>query len=268
MKMNKRSSLLFTVLICLSCSAQDTVYSGYYKQIYSKNDNRMLVEEKCIEKARINAIENAFGFIIVDSSSLSKIYERINNKEKSKSTFNSHTTTLITGRWLKDVSPPMIDYYVENGITWISVSVVGFVREIKPKNFNEDKEAMAEYLRELYTRSQFEGVKIVDNNNQSFLISLVALEKSKYKNYSDLNTIARVKAQSQASKFINGSSLSSEDFIFTTNESLDKESFARVFESIKETSMGFINGLELLTCFDTGDEKYSVHIFLKRMDVK
>ena len=267
MKRNKISSLLFSLLFYSSCFAQDTVSSGFYKQVLPKTYNKNLIEEKCIEKARINAIENAFGFIIVDSSSLSKIHERINDTEKSKSTFKSHTTTFITGRWLKDESPPIIDYYVESGMTWISVYVMGLVREIKPKSFNEDKEAMAEYLKELYFRSQFEGVKIVENNEFSFFISLVALEKSKYRSYSDLNTVARVKAQSQASKFINGSTVSSEDFIFTTRDGIYADSITKVVESIKETSIGFINGLELLTSFDSQDGTYAILIFLKKMDI-
>lgn len=265
--MNKISSLVFTLLIYSSCFAHDTVSSGFYKQALPKSYNKKLIEEKCIEKARINAIENAFGFVVTDSSSLYKTHERINDKEKAKSTFNSHTTTFITGRWLRDESPPIIEYYVENGLMWISVSVTGLVREIKPKSFNEDKEAMAEYLKELYFRSQFEGVKIVENNELSFFISLVALEKSKYKNYSDLNTVARVKAQSQASKFINGSTVSSEDFIFTTRDGINAESITRVVESIKETSIGFVNGLELLTSFDSQDGTCTILIFLKKMDI-
>jgi hypothetical protein len=266
MKMSKISNLLLTILIYSSGFAQDTVSSGFYKQVLPKTYNKNVIEEKCIEKARINAIENAFGFVVVDSSSLSKIHERINDEEISKSKFNSQTTIIITGRWLRDESPPVIDYQIENGITWISVSVRGIVREIKPKNFNDDIETLAEYLKELYFRAQFEGVKIVENDVQSYFISLVALEKFKYKNYSDLNTVARVKAQSQASKFINGATISSENFIFTTSDGTKAESVTRIVESINEISIGFINGLQLLTSFDSQDGTYAILIFFKKMD--
>jgi hypothetical protein len=262
---NLISSLSFTLLIYSSCIGQDTISSGFCKQLLPQIYDKTLLEQKCIEKARINAIENAFGFIVVDSSSLTKSHIRINDKEKSSSTLNTTTTTLVTGRWLKDESPPVIDYRDENGLGWIFVSVRGFVREIKPKSFNEDKEVMAEYMKELYRRSQFEGVKIVENNDVSFLTSLVALEKSKYKSYSDMNTVARVKSQSLASKFINGSVISSEDVIFTTSPDSSVESTTQIIASIRETSQGFINGMELLTTFDSKDGQFTIFIFTKTM---
>jgi len=82
--------------------------------------------------------------------------------------------------------------------------------DIFGQGFNEDKTAFSNYLKRMFNNSPFEGVKIVDDYDKQYLISLVALDKSKYKSHSVLNRVAQVKARQQASTFINGSTISSD----------------------------------------------------------
>ena len=89
--------------------------------------------------------------------------------------------------------------------------------DIFGQGFNEDKTAFSNYLKRMFNNSPFEGVKIVDDYDKQYLISLVALDKSKYKSHSVLNRVAQVKARQQASTFINGSTISS-DLIIRTSE--------------------------------------------------
>ena len=105
----------------------------------------------------------------------------------------------------------------------------------------------------MYKAAPFEGVKIVNDDDQEYLVSVVSLEKSKYTNPSVMNRLAQVKAQSQANTFINGSTISS-DLIIDTSEKKSNnnviESTVKTIERIKEDSIGFTKGLELLTTFD------------------
>ena len=119
--------------------------------------------------------------------------------------------------------------------------------------YNEDKIVFSNYLKRMYKAAPFEGVKIVNDDDQEYLVSVVSLEKSKYTNPSVMNRLAQVKAQSQANTFINGSTISS-DLIIDTSEKKSNnnviESTVKTIERIKEDSIGFTKGLELLTTFD------------------
>jgi hypothetical protein len=80
--------------------------------------------------------------------------------------------------------------------------------------------------------------------------------------------VAQVKGQSQANIFFNGSTISSDWVIKTTeNKTADKPTTSAVetIESIKENAMGFVKSMELLTNFDNTDGKRMVFIFYKEM---
>ncbi|MCR5134703.1 MAG: hypothetical protein K6B12_03620 [Clostridiales bacterium] len=89
----------------------------------------------------------------------------------------------------------------------------------------------------------------MDDYNQQYLISVLTLEKSKYTNESAMFRVAGVKAMSQASRFFNGSSITS-DLIIKTTEKSDGIGDTEMIETINEKSVGFVKSLELLTNFD------------------
>jgi hypothetical protein len=90
----------------------------------------------------------------------------------------------------------------------------------KAQSFNDDKTSMANYLKRMYTAIPFEGVKIIDDYDHQYLVSVISLEKAKYTSESTMNRVAQVKAQSQASTFLNGATISM-DMIITTKETID-----------------------------------------------
>ena len=132
------------------------------------------------------------------------------------------------------------------------------------QSFNEDKTAFSNFLKRMYTAKTFEGVKIVDDYNHQYLISVISLEKAKYTNESTMNRVAQVKAQSQASTFLNGATITM-DMVITTKESKDSannvKSIVETVEQIKQNSVGFSQGLELLSVFPNGDDKRMVFIY-------
>jgi hypothetical protein len=119
----------------------------------------------------------------------------------------------------------------------------------------------------MYTATPFEGVKIVDDYDHQYMISVISLDKAKYTDPSVMNRIAQVKAQSQANTFINGANISM-DMIIKTTEKVSKDSTSSItetVESIKQNSAGFTQGLELLTNFDNNDNKRTIFIYVREL---
>ena len=136
------------------------------------------------------------------------------------------------------------------------------------QSFNEDKTAFSNFIKRMYLSSPFEGVKIVDDYDHQYLVSVISLEKAKYTSESTMNRVAQVKAQSQASTFLNGATISM-DMIITTKESKDSTNnvttIVETVEQIKQNSVGFSQGLELLINFDSSDNLSMVFVYIREL---
>jgi len=144
---------------------------------------------------------------------------------------------------------------------------VAFNLTASAQSFNDDKTAFTNFLKRMYTATPFEGVKIVDDYDHQYLVSVISLDKAKYTNPSDMNRVAQVKAQSQANTFLNGATISL-DMVIKTSEKTSKDStstLVETVESIKQSSMGFTQGLELLTNFKNADSKRMVFIYYREI---
>lgn len=138
---------------------------------------------------------------------------------------------------------------------------------LNAQNYNEDKTSMANYLKRMYNNVPFEGVKVLESVEGNYFISIISLEKAKYTSQSTMMRVAQVKAQSQANTFFNGSTISS-DFIIKTTEEKQKDSTKttiETIEAIRENSIGFVKAMELLTNFDIEDDKRMVFIYFKEL---
>ncbi len=136
------------------------------------------------------------------------------------------------------------------------------------QSFNEDKTAFSNFIKRMYTAKPFEGVKIVDDYANQYLVSVISLDKAKYTSESIMNRVAQVKAQSQASTFLNGATISM-DMVITTKDTKDStgniSTIVETMEQIKQNSMGFSQGLELLTNFDNSDKLRVVFIYIREL---
>ena len=139
------------------------------------------------------------------------------------------------------------------------------------QSFNEDKTAFSNFLKRMYIAKPFEGVKIVDDYDHQYLVSVISLENAKYTSESTMNRVAQVKAQSQASTFLNGATISM-DMLITTKETKDSKNNVKTIvetvEQIKQNSVGFSQGLELLTNFDNVDNKRTVYIYMRQLKIQ
>ena len=138
-----------------------------------------------------------------------------------------------------------------------------FASVMYAQSFDQERIALAKFIERMYNNSPFEGCRIVDDYDNSYLLSVVELDKSKYKTSSVMNRIAQVKSQRNAGEFFNGTQSYSEITIRTPkSEEKGGAQMAETYEIIKTNSTGFVQQMELLTNFES-DEGMSVFVFYK-----
>ena len=131
---------------------------------------------------------------------------------------------------------------------------------ISAQSYNEDRVAFTNFLIRMYNNAPFEGVRAVNDYDNAFLISVLALDKEKYKTEAILNRVASVKAMTNASRYFNGSNIT-QDMIIHTTEKSDGTSDTEIIEKIRENSVGYVKALEQLTNFKRKDGQ-QVFIFM------
>ena len=132
--------------------------------------------------------------------------------------------------------------------TILSVIALG----VFAQSYNSDRVSFTNFLIRMYNDAPFEGVRAVNDYDNAFLISVLALDKEKYKTESALNRVASIKAMAQASRYFNGSNITQEMIIHTT-EKADGTSDTDIIENIREHSVGYVKALEQLTNFKRKD---------------
>jgi len=136
------------------------------------------------------------------------------------------------------------------------------------QSFNGDKTAFSNFVKRMYSSLPFEGVKIIDDYDHQYLISVISLEKAKYTSESTMNRVAQVKAQSQANTFLNGATISM-DMVIRTTETKDSTQHSQTIiesvETIKENSTGFSQGMEMMTNFDTSNNLRKVFVYCREI---
>jgi len=135
------------------------------------------------------------------------------------------------------------------------------------QQISSDKISLSNFMQRYYESQPFEGVKILEDYENKYLISLIVMEFPLDSNTNKTNRIAAIKARKNASIFINGSIISSSDVIFK-NKSSNNDTIREtiITQTIKETSNGFIDGIELLTNFKDLMTGSLVFVYYRKMD--
>lgn len=126
------------------------------------------------------------------------------------------------------------------------------------QSYNSDRVSFTNFLIRMYNNAPFEGVRAVNDYDDAYLISVLALDKEKYKTEAVLNRVASVKAMANASRYFNGSNIT-QDMIIHTTERADGTSDTNIIENIRENSAGYVKALEQLTNFRRKD---GLHVFI------
>lgn len=110
---------------------KEIVEKGEYKFIIPINMTLQQAKDYGINKAKINAIENAFGSVITEGNSIYTYNKQTGTKIESNSTFNSISDIYVSGEWIEDIDEPIIEHKVIDNETWLIATVYGRIRELR-----------------------------------------------------------------------------------------------------------------------------------------
>ena len=149
--------------------------------------------------------------------------------------------------------------------SYLTIIILFAALGAQAQSYSSDKVAFTNFLVRMYNNAPFEGVRAVNDYNNAYIISVLALDKAKYKTESVLNRVASVKAMAQASRYFNGSNIT-DDMIIHTTEKADGTSDTEIIEEIRENSIGYVKALEQLTNF-TQEDGRQVFIFITDINI-
>jgi hypothetical protein len=149
-----------------------------------------------------------------------------------------------------------------SGILWLSWA------SIFAQGYNEEQTALANFLKRMYNQTRFEGVKIVEDYDNQYFISVLSLENGRYKKPADMFRVAQVKAMRQASEFVNGGLVTSDLLIRTTETKDSSGTKAEVsIETLEKVrTVGFVQNMELLINFTPADNTQTVFIYSRKIE--
>lgn len=135
------------------------------------------------------------------------------------------------------------------------------------QGYDEDRINLSMFIERMYNSEPFDGCRIVDDYDNSYLLAVVTLDKAKYQNRMAMNRVAEVKSQRVAGEFFNGSHTYTEMVIRTPRSEKNggDPELAETIEIIKIKSTGFVKQMQLLTSFD-GEDNTKVYIYYKSVD--
>lgn len=135
------------------------------------------------------------------------------------------------------------------------------------QGYDEDRVSLAMFIERMFTNEPFEGCRIVDDYDNSYILSVVILDKGQYKNAMTMNRVSQVKSQRTAGEFFNGSQSYSEIVIKTpkSDEKGGNPQMVETLEVIKVNSIGYVKQMQLLTSFD-GEDNTKVYVYYKKVD--
>lgn len=142
---------------------------------------------------------------------------------------------------------------------------IGMTTNIFAQGYDQERIQLANFIERMYNNAPFDGCRIVDDYDNSYLLSVVALDKSKYKTPQIMNRVADVKSQRNAGEFFNGSQSYTEMTIKTPKGEEHESDMTEVYELIRTNSIGYVRQMQLLTSFEDSTG-IMVFVYYKRID--
>lgn len=134
----------------------------------------------------------------------------------------------------------------------------------RAQSFNQERTALTNFLVRMYKAEPFEGVKLVSDYENNYLLSVVLVKKSNSASTTD--RIAQVKSQRQVSQYLGGLvRLECETIIRTTEKVKDEKSIEEITEIIRENSVGFTKAMEVLAVIDV-DDNHKCYLFYRKVE--
>ena len=132
MQMRSILALIFFFVSASLLSQTEKISEGFSEVEMLENMTPEQTKLKALELAKINAIENAFGQLVMEGSTLYTVNKQTGTKVEFNQVFNSISGISVNGEWIKDINNPQIERILkENERIFYSVKVKGVVRELK-----------------------------------------------------------------------------------------------------------------------------------------
>lgn len=142
--------------------------------------------------------------------------------------------------------------------------LVFMTTSIFAQGYDQERIQLAKFIERMYNNAPFDGCRIIDDYDNSYLLSIVALDKSKYKTAQIMNRVADVKSQRNAGEFFNGSQSYTEMTIKTPKGEEHKSDMTEVYELIRVNSIGYVKQMQLLTSFEDA-AGMQVYVYYKKV---
>lgn len=125
------SIVLFLPFSLWAQKPREVKETGTYKMRIEKSMSEAEAERISIQRAKIDAIEKAFGQTVFQGNSTYIQNKNTGEKTESQNIFNSISESLVNGEWLEDLKKPLIEKIISNDEVWIQATVEGRIREIR-----------------------------------------------------------------------------------------------------------------------------------------
>ena len=136
------------------------------------------------------------------------------------------------------------------------------------QSYDQERTALKNFLVRMYKAEPFEGVKVVSDYDNNYLLSVV-LVANNGQSETARNRIAQVKSQRQVSQYLGGLvQVSSETIIRTTQKVKEEKTIEEITDIIKENSIGFTKAMEVLTVIDTPNKQKCYMFYRKAEEMK
>ena len=136
------------------------------------------------------------------------------------------------------------------------------------QSYDQERTALKNFLVRMYKAEPFEGVKVVSDYDNNYLLSVV-LVANNGQSETARNRIAQVKSQRQVSQYLGGLvQVSSETIIRTTEKVKEEKTIEEITDIIKENSIGFTKAMEVLTVIDTPNKQKCYMFYRKAEEMK
>ena len=135
------------------------------------------------------------------------------------------------------------------------------------QSYDQERTALKNFLVRMYKAEPFEGVKIVSDYDNNYVLSVVLIKNSSSE--TAMNRIAQVKSQRQVSQYLNGVvSTESETIIRTTEKVKEEKTIEEITDIIREHSIGFTKAMEVLTVIDVSNNQKCYMFYRKVEEMK
>ena len=157
--------------------------------------------------------------------------------------------------------------YKQNKIIVVALFLIGIGIQCYAQGFDQERTALRNFLVRMYKANPFEGVKIVSDYDNNYVLSVVLVKNGTSE--SAMNRIAQVKSQRQVSQYLNGVvTTESETIIRTTEKVKENKTIEEITDIIREHSVGFTKAMEVLTVIDAKDNQKCYMFYRKVEEMK